>query len=101
MKIIYFNEYDEAIAFASSAAFYVAVALAIMAIAVAVIAIGIYGRRANKVGFGGLLRKIAIFLMDGSLLAAILPFVYAIEATITFRSLAENIYIILTKVFTM
>lgn len=101
MEISFYNSYDETMAFVSSALFYIALAMAIMAIVIASITIGLYGKKANKVGFEKLLRKLAIFLMNGSLLMAILPLIYIIEGTITFRSLFESCYIILTKVFTM
>jgi hypothetical protein len=101
MKISFFNDADEAIAFASSASFYAAIAVGLMGLAIAIVAIGIYGDKANKIGFGKLLRKIAVFFLDGSMLFMILPFLYIVEATITFRSLIENFYIVLTKVFTM
>jgi len=101
ITITYYNNYDEAIAFASSAFFYFAITVGLIGLMIAIVAISIYGDKANKVGFGKLLRKVAIFFMDGSMLFSILPFLYVLEATITFRSFLENCYIILTKVFTM
>jgi len=101
MNITFFNNYDEAIAFTSSASFYVAVVFGLISLATAMLAIGLYGKRANKVGFGKLLRKMATLFIELSFLMAIPPIIYVFECTLIFRSLIENCYIILTKVFTM
>ena len=99
MSVTYFNDADEAFAFVSSVSFYSAITTALMGLVIALISMCLYGDKLKLVKFGRFLRKVAIFLMKGSMLLLILPLLYGLEATIIFRSFLENCYIILTKVF--
>jgi len=99
MEIWYFNDAEVVVAYIVSASFYISILLTAIAFIISFLAVSLYKDKANKVGFGKLLRKVTIFLLDGALMMMIIPIIYILLATILFRSLIENIIIVVTKIF--
>lgn len=83
----------------ASIAFYMAMALMFVLLTVMVVTIAVYGAKWRKIPFGKLLQKISVGIMDGAMLLLIMPFVYVLMETLIYRSLIENIYIVLTRIF--
>ena len=83
----------------ASVTFYMSLTLVFLSLTVMVITISIYGKKWKKVSFGKLLHKLVIGMMDGAMLLAVIPIMYILMETLIYRSIIENIYIVLTRIF--